>query len=620
MSTLPSAPCLVEYNGVRFGVETSTEACDITPVYSQDGRVVKYVRYDLVIFSVLGQSNQERGQTTDLDMEALRKRLTAPAAPFVYQGVGLGRLRINVPGERVKDVEWGPRPLLLQWKPIGQLACEVRWRVSIAIPECDLATYEFELMELCWKLSWSVDASGYTTRTYSGFLRIPQTRKSKDDRTLSDQADAYRERIYPPPLVGFRRTPGTFEMNEAKTELRFTVTDQEIGPYYPPEGVVEVSMSQDVQSVSTPYSVYGGRWLGTLTATYEVARDVDRRKALKYFLEALFGRTRRAALVRRTDGKRCSALIVSFRASHPEIYGKKGASFSATWTILSQLQDLAKTSGLWASPPGSDPEKWATSLANTAFHLRGNAKLGFSRGGDGQFQDAIVDLCVQNQQAAPPRHAESPEAPDYVPEEEEPRNELPPPESSWLEFGSVIEFEPHDDLPAIKLLPKNRLDPLRTLSTAPPDAETSDERTLSTDVSKDEGARVDPELTFNLARHGAMAVYPEEADQARSRYVAQYRNTPETYVVLTGEAVRAGYEVTPPAVLSVGGCDVVPANVPGRHEFRRAVLGSLFGVTVYACTWSLRYRVLGVPRGNLAQMNTPFLEPPSVEPPAPPGP
>jgi hypothetical protein len=42
-------------------------------------------------------------------------------------------------------------------------------------------------------------------------------------------------------------------------------------------------------------------------------------------------------------------------------------------------------------------------------------------------------------------------------------------------------------------------------------------------------------------------------------------------------------------------------------------------VTVYGCSWNLRYRVLGVPKGDLPQMDTPLLDPP-LPPEPPPGP
>src|SRR5262249_37622958 len=149
------------------------------------------------------------------------------------------------------------------------------------------------IMEWNYRLSFDVDTSGYTKRTYSGHLRIPQTRKSVDDHTLSDQADAYRELINPPLLVGFRRTPGTFVLSEDKCRLDFPIVDQEIGPTYPPPGVVEVSMSHEVATDR----VYKGMWTATLSATYEVARNVDRATPMRYFLATALDRAQAALAV-----------------------------------------------------------------------------------------------------------------------------------------------------------------------------------------------------------------------------------------------------------------------------------------------------------------------------------
>src|SRR5262249_34253683 len=146
--------------------------------------------------------------------------------------------------------------------------------------ECDMAQYAFALMEYNFKLGVSIDASGYSRRNFTGHIRIPQTRITVDDRRLSDQADAYREQVVPALLVGFRRESSDFALSDDKCRLDFTVVDVEVGPNYPPPGVVEVSMSHEVSTDK----VYGARWAATLSATYELARDTPRETALKYFL------------------------------------------------------------------------------------------------------------------------------------------------------------------------------------------------------------------------------------------------------------------------------------------------------------------------------------------------
>lgn len=615
MSVLDPSTLDISYNGITFPpTMTETREASVRPMYDQAGRTVIYNVYSITLKSTLGDINQAVGQSTDGTLETLRKRLTTPGAELHYNGCGLGfDLTINAPVDPLslpppkRDVVWGPKPQLLKWKPLGRQACEIEWSVQVAVPDCDEANYAFALMELNFKFTWDIDLSGYTRRTYSGFLRIPQTRKTVDDRTLLDQADDdnYLQAVYPPTLIGFRRVVGQRTLSEDKCRLDFSVVDQEIGPNYPPEGVVEVSMNHELRSNGS-ITAASGSWISTLQATYEIARDTDRTVALKLFLNALLERMNRAVAVPYgPKQERQKPLILSFRASHPEIYGKKAASFSASWRVLSTLVDLAKASGLWTAPPFSDAEAWADSLKDTAFHRRGNAKLYFARTGQG-IPDVLIDLCQRDEVA----NTELVET--FEPEEDGPdrelNNEIPKPETSWLHFRSDFEFEQKDDLPEIKLLPVTQtgISPMRVLSTTPPVAEINDPYSLSTDTTYDAGTRPAPELTFDLARVGSLSVYKEETDQGASRYVTQLRNTPEIFVTLRGEAVRAGFEITPPALASVGGCNVTPANREG-NGFTRSVLGSLFGVTIYGCIWDLRYRVLGVPKGNVPQIDSPFL-------------
>lgn len=608
MSTLPVSPLVVSYNGVVFPTETETVELSVEPVFDPAGRAVMFTAWSITLRAVFGQANQLRGETTDGDMTEVFKRLNAPAGAFFYQNVGCGNVRVNA-GDGIKDVQWGPKPRVLKWKPLGQLSCEVTWTVEFRIPLCDPATYEFALMSYNFTLTWDVDASGYTRRTFQGHLSIPQTRKAQGDRTLSDQADQYRELVYPPALAGFRRIPGTYKLSEDKCRLDFSLVDEEAGPYYPPPGVVQVEMSHEVST----NRVYGGQYVATVSASYEVARDQDRAAAMRHFLNAAIGRAESCLTAPYRGTQPQKPILLGFRAAHPEVYGRRAASFSSSWLFLSTLEDLIEASGLWKSPPDSDPALWADSLANTAFHRRGNAKLSFAADGNGQFGDVLIDLCAQGGRELR-KHAESPEAPDDL-QRRIFTNPVPEPGASWLQYESEFFLEQVDDTPDLKLLPGQPLSLSPLQQTAAPQ-EQADAYVLST-APLDHNTRPAPNLGLSLSRVGSMSVYG--TDRHEQRYVSQVKNTPTFYAHLNGMAVRAGFEVTPPALLSVGGCQVVPANREG-DGFGRQILGSYFGLTLYGCWWSLRYRVLGVPQGDAPVMDGPFVGDVRPEPEGPEGP
>jgi len=171
--------------------------------------------------------------TTDAVIMDAIQRLTEPAGEFHYENKGLGNLVINLPGGGdVRDVVWGPKPQMLSYKPHGAgVGCDIVWKVDIALVTCDDGIFDGLFpMEFCYTVQFSIDKSGYQTRTYSGFVRIPQTRLEQGDRLLQRTADKLREQINPQPITGYRRIPGEFTISEDKCRLNFTIRDEQIGP------------------------------------------------------------------------------------------------------------------------------------------------------------------------------------------------------------------------------------------------------------------------------------------------------------------------------------------------------------------------------------------------------
>src|SRR5687768_13145838 len=141
-------------------------------------------------------------------------------------GTGFGNITVNGAGSGARDVMWGPIPQLLKFQHLGERAFECTFTVSWSAPTCADAVYEGQPLEVAYRLEFEPDRSGYTTRRYVGFLRIPLTRQSASSRRLTDSADSWRERINPALLPGFRRTYGPFVLNEAKTRLDWSIVDE----------------------------------------------------------------------------------------------------------------------------------------------------------------------------------------------------------------------------------------------------------------------------------------------------------------------------------------------------------------------------------------------------------
>jgi hypothetical protein len=617
----PLLPALVNitYNGYQFGPFTKTEI-NGRQVWSTDGRTIIYTVYRIRVQSTItafcvgsegqddnpddslddsefrggGEDNpdaQEGNQgeyqdeedqvicSTDDQLDDIRTLLEQPAAPLIIEGLGWGTFAINDPGsgESAVDVVWGPKPQILSFHTTGAgMAAKIVWECEVAIPECTGAAYQFALMEMNTKYQFTTDGSGYSKRAFSGFIRIPQTRLSPQDRTLFDSADNYRDSFTPPPLENFRRTTADFQLSDDKCRIDFNFVDEEMPPNIPPPGIISAKASHSIESQLYP----GTSWTGTISASYEVAKGQPRGIAFGYFLDLLQSRIQ-YALDNATNGQgsqSASVIVTRIAMSEPEIYGRESANFSATYTFVCDLEHIFAASGLWTAVPDSDWNLWSTSLAGTLYASqgRGQAGLGFDTS-----MDLIVDLCQPSEPAVQGSGSSSGfqtgNAPQFT-------NPYPDPQTSFLDYQlhAVLEYDDHrTELKALPQAPIQTQGPSVPISLVSPDGQDEDEGPEGDEIDDDED--------------GFIGNYPAQP----SNSIAQQRAAPTIYLHLEGRAMRAGYKINAPQLTSIGGANATPYNEPGQQGFRCWQYAQWFGVPIYAATWSQRYLLDAVPSGDL---------------------
>src|SRR5688572_3289569 len=122
------------------------------PVYDDSRRTVKWVEYDIEAGGYVNASPD----TTDLDLEDMRVKLTTPGRLLRMTDRGFGSLVVN-DGTR-QDALWGPLPTLLFWQPTGfaQTAL-VRWHATCAIPECPASAKYKGLAAYNYEVSFDID-------------------------------------------------------------------------------------------------------------------------------------------------------------------------------------------------------------------------------------------------------------------------------------------------------------------------------------------------------------------------------------------------------------------------------------------------------------------------------
>ena len=182
----------LKYNGINFdGASRVSVSCE--PVRDEAEFTVLYQKYTITVQSVIARTGvTANGAGTDPDLETIRAALSEDGRELIFRQKGFGQdLIVNGQGP-IKDLCMGPKPQVLEWKPIGDYnACEITWSVTTCVPECnDRDPRRTGVMAFNYEVTWEINESGDTTRTIAGYLKIVQVRLS--NKKLLDSADDYR--------------------------------------------------------------------------------------------------------------------------------------------------------------------------------------------------------------------------------------------------------------------------------------------------------------------------------------------------------------------------------------------------------------------------------------------
>jgi hypothetical protein len=544
---------LLAYNGWQFSQFARVLSFSQKPNPDATGRTIKSVQYELVVKDLI------TGDTTDDRVAAARSTLLKWGGRLLFRDRGMGNVDVNT-GSRY-DLEWGPKTEEVSFRYLGAAqACEIVWRCSWCVTDCDGAASAFRLMEFAYSLSWDRNALGYTTRTYTGHVQVPATRYGgPNDRRLLDSADNYLELITPPFLSGFRRIPGTAKISDDKMRLDFTIQDVEFETNIPPEGVVEAEADFNVTSSQVGLS----QWVATLRAKYTIADGYDRGIAVDYFTQLIMEKIN---YQRDILGKPIQPLFLSWSMGEPEVYGPPTSTFSVSWSYAADLQEMMASSGLWRPLANNDWTKWAASMGDT-LGPRARAGLVFDVG-----EDRIVDLCD------PVPAIPSGKGRRYIPiklKERILRSFCPTPEFSWYSYDCWIEVESDSGIVAIRKLPKT-----------PPKPSPSPDASLAPGVVG--------QLDGFLGNVGQIPLAPVGNTLGSSNKLEstfQRRTGEMVYLYLCGSAMRICYPVPRPRLEKTDDYEPVEDNRLDKGEGFVCAAVAALPHTAYYAKWRLRYLV-----------------------------
>lgn len=611
MSDLPGTG-VISYQGVVFPVETFSRV-NARPQRDSANRTTVDVLFTLTITSVVTVAGQPTLDGVSPTLNSIYKRLCTDGGPLHFEDKGHPNLTVNVNVAGARESRWGPKVVSIDWEPAGDnQAANVTLVLQVCVPICpDDPVYTVSVAEWCWSCTDSI-TDGYTTRTITGHVRIPQTRRVVTDRTVHDFADRLRELYVELAPTGFRPS-FRWDNSEDKCTLRYTQTFEEM-PVPLPLGILNGRASHTFECANLAMV----EWVGTIDAEYEVPRGGSLTLAFETFeavVKDRIERTREGA-----NGKNVVPQRLSIR--EPDLHGRPTAGFTLVYRAIlpgasknvNQAQQTAlAASGLYRPFPGADFGKWAASMETLRVHgPRGYAGLRV----DG---DLIVDLCMR--QPAPhisqggqtiieqgtPLLASGGLRATILPAVAPGPGPLPniegrgggfgrdrfggmmggaggkgfegrrarqpffgvfptelPAESSWLDYSMSIRLEVTDETVECKPLP------LGPVAFADPDQSAG----WSSDYSP-----------------GPLAAY-----QTRAR--------PTVWVVIEGRCARAGHDIPRPVLTVAGGANPVPSNRRdwGDH-WKTAVVGNVT-IPIIAAVFQQRWRLADLPAsGTVAPFN-----------------
>lgn len=369
----------VTYGGLQIGGSES----DYTwypPQVSMSARLVyddadRAVRHKVLAITVKTIVIADDTGTQDSQMAAIRRILEKPGLQLDVVGIGAGL------SSNVKDYAWGPKPRVVELKPLCHLAWSLVWTVEVAQYAC--ATVNENAWEsFNFQQEWGVDLEGKTTRTIQGTVVIPANRRFVTGTRPT--ADRVRDYVTVQVPEGFRRIAQRYNESPDKKTLTFTVVDQELRDDPLPFGIIDAQGSRSVATEGPAFSKGGAQ----LTMSLTVAPGYPKNLAALHFFKEVIATGKR--LYKERNGR--ATVIPRQLVINHELWSRT-SSFVFSWELVGCLMDLLLANDLYEPVAGTDYRQWRQSVEHL-WKPRGIADLRAN-----PYDDAIIDVCSNIQSA-----------------------------------------------------------------------------------------------------------------------------------------------------------------------------------------------------------------------------
>ncbi|MGC4002889.1 MAG: hypothetical protein QM811_07045 [Pirellulales bacterium] len=375
----------IVYNGVVLN-PTLQYKLQSRMVKDDSQRVRKHTEYTVSgTFIVWGEDGSQYTENImSQRMQTIKERLQQPGRELRILDIGFGDLVVNskvgnvttdplttrqlpavAAGVRLyKDVNFGPNPNVMDFRPFSAVGWEVIWSCTFSIVETSQATTGNPLLTLNYTTEFEYDHRGQTTIRVAGHYELPVSAAdyvtTGGSSSLAPKTDEFWDKLRFKVPKDFKVGPRGHTNNAAKNRVDFYYTIIELeGEPFPP-GIVDGDIDEDWENAEA--NSFSG-WNGTISGWLEIAKDQNPTVAARRFLNIYLNRLTaiRSAIAKSSSDNKYKAYVLPTRFSFGCKRFTKRYNFAASYAVLGCIPDFMNASGIFKQL-GTDYDQWVASV------------------------------------------------------------------------------------------------------------------------------------------------------------------------------------------------------------------------------------------------------------------
>lgn len=218
------------YNGITVSL-VQIVAHAMTPIYDESGIVQTANRRSITFTGIVHNLNVADFVS---DATTVQRKLMEPRQTLNVKFGATDYINVTPTGgnQTTSDIDNGPKPRNIEVTPFY---AGVTCMVTGTFEWTEYGNYgpsgivQAVVVSHRWEQAFSIDRNNYSVRTVNGTMIL----STKAAVGATTNPDAYREYIYPPYILGFKRERADFVISSDAKTIRYTIVDREEYRPYP---------------------------------------------------------------------------------------------------------------------------------------------------------------------------------------------------------------------------------------------------------------------------------------------------------------------------------------------------------------------------------------------------